>query len=122
MSFSEMSISLDDVFCLLHFPIRGVFWIPQDVTKEVVVELVVDYLGVSLSEAHVHVRSCRGSYYKLEWLYVLFIHYRVASSWTYATRAYLLMFVGSIIFADKTFTLVEARYLLLITNLGRCPG
>ncbi|KAI5408767.1 hypothetical protein KIW84_054559 [Lathyrus oleraceus] len=71
MPFGEMSITLDDVSCLLHLPIRGVFWSPQDVTEEVVVELVVDYLGVS---------------------------------------------------KDKTFTLVEARYLLLFTDLDRCSG
>ncbi|KAI5435377.1 hypothetical protein KIW84_021982 [Lathyrus oleraceus] len=47
MSFGEMSITLDDVSCLLHLPIRGVFWSPQDVTEEVVVELAFDYLGVS---------------------------------------------------------------------------
>ncbi|KAI5411485.1 hypothetical protein KIW84_056530 [Lathyrus oleraceus] len=32
------------------------------------------------------------------------------------------MLVGSIIFADKTFTLVEARYLLLFTDLDGCSG
>ncbi|XP_050902326.1 protein MAIN-LIKE 1-like [Lathyrus oleraceus] len=122
MSFGEMSITLDDVSCLLHLPIRGVLWSPQDVTEEVVVELVVDYLGVSQSEAQRHVRSCMSSYYNVELLYDLFVHHKAASIWTYATRAYLLMLVGSIIFADKTFTLVEARYLLLITNLDRCPG
>ncbi|KAI5410961.1 hypothetical protein KIW84_056201 [Lathyrus oleraceus] len=105
MPFGEMSITLDDVSCLLHLPIRGIFWSPQDVTKEVVVELAVDYLGVSQGEAQSHVRSCRGSYYKLEWLYDLFVQHRVASSWAYATRAYLLMLMGSTIFTDKTFTL-----------------
>ncbi|KAI5390400.1 hypothetical protein KIW84_075643 [Lathyrus oleraceus] len=35
MSFGEMSITLDDVSCLFHFPIRGVFWSPQDVTEEI---------------------------------------------------------------------------------------
>ncbi|KAI5429749.1 hypothetical protein KIW84_034365 [Lathyrus oleraceus] len=122
MSFGEMSITLDDFSCLLHLPIRGVFWSPQDVTEEIVVELVVDYLGVSQGEAQSHVHSCRGSHYKLEWLYDLFIHHRAASSWAYATRAYLLMLVGSTIFADKTFTLVETRYLLLFTDLDRRPG
>ncbi|KAI5416911.1 hypothetical protein KIW84_041784 [Lathyrus oleraceus] len=38
------------------------------------------------------------------------------------TRAYLLMLVGSTIFADKTFTLVEARYLLLFRDLDGCSG
>ncbi|KAI5426129.1 hypothetical protein KIW84_031812 [Lathyrus oleraceus] len=94
MPFGEMSITLDDVSCLLHLPIRGVFWSPQDVTEEVTVELAVDYLGVSQGEAQSHVRSCRGSYYKLEWLYDLFVQHRVASSWAYVTRAYLLMLVA----------------------------
>ncbi|XP_050888607.1 protein MAIN-LIKE 1 [Lathyrus oleraceus] len=51
MLFGEMSITLDDVSCLLHLPIRGIFWSPQDVTEEVAVELAVDYLGVSQGEA-----------------------------------------------------------------------
>ncbi|KAI5405310.1 hypothetical protein KIW84_052185 [Lathyrus oleraceus] len=122
MTFGEMSITLDDVACLLHLPIRGIFWSPQDVTKELAVELAVDYLGVSQGQAQSHVRSCRGSYYKLEWLYDIFVHHRAASSWAYATRAYLLMLVGSTIFADKTFTLVEARYLLLFRDLDGCSG
>ncbi|XP_050897035.1 protein MAIN-LIKE 1 [Lathyrus oleraceus] len=122
MPFGEMSITLDDVACLLHLPIRGIFWSPQDVTEELAVELAVDYLGVSQSQAQSHVRSCRGSYYKLEWLYDIFVHHRAASSWAYATRAYLLMLVGSTIFADKTFTLVEARYLLLFRDLDGCSG
>ncbi|KAI5410400.1 hypothetical protein KIW84_055779 [Lathyrus oleraceus] len=122
MPFGEMSITLDDVACLLHLPIRGIFWSPQDVTEELAVELAVDYLGVSQGQAQSHVRSCRGSYYKLEWLYDIFVHHRAASSWAYATRAYLLMLVGSTIFADKTFTLVEARYLLLFRDLDGCSG
>ncbi|XP_050888688.1 uncharacterized protein LOC127093828 [Lathyrus oleraceus] len=122
MPFGEMSITLDDVACLLHLPIRGIFWSPQDVTEELAVELAVDYLGVSQGQAQSHVRSCRGSYYKLEWLYDIFVHHRAASSWAYATRAYLLMLVGSTIFADKTFTLVEARYLLLFRDLDKCSG
>ncbi|XP_050877992.1 protein MAIN-LIKE 1 [Lathyrus oleraceus] len=117
-----MSITLDDVACLLHLPIRGIFWSPQDVTEELAVELAVDYLGVSQGQAQSHVRSSRGSYYKLEWLYDIFVHHRAASSWAYATRAYLLMLVGSTIFADKTFTLVEARYLLLFRDLDGCSG
>ncbi|XP_050888959.1 protein MAIN-LIKE 1-like [Lathyrus oleraceus] len=105
MSFGEMSITLDDISCLLNLPIKGVFWSPQDVTEEVAIELVVNYLGVSQSEAHAHVRSYKGYCYKLEWLYDLFIAHKVASSWAYATRAYLLILVGSITISDKTFTL-----------------
>ncbi|KAI5397918.1 hypothetical protein KIW84_063651 [Lathyrus oleraceus] len=58
MPFGEMSITLDDVACILHLPIRGIFWSPQDVTEEVAVELAVDYLGVSRGQAQSHDRSC----------------------------------------------------------------
>ncbi|CAK8563330.1 unnamed protein product [Lathyrus sativus] len=109
MLFGEMTITLDDVSCLLHLPIRGVFWSPQDISEALVVEWVVDYLGVSRRVAQQQVRDCRGSYYKLEWLYDRFVEHRVASIWDYDTRAYLLMLMSSTIFADKTFTLVEAR-------------
>ncbi|KAI5406196.1 hypothetical protein KIW84_052807 [Lathyrus oleraceus] len=122
MPFDEMSITFDDVSCLLHLPINGVFWSPQDVIEEAAVELAVDYLGVLHGEAQSHVRSCMGSYYKLEWLYDLFVQHRAASSWAYATRAYLLMLVGSTFFTENTFTLVEARYLLLFTDLDICLG
>ncbi|CAK8561244.1 unnamed protein product [Lathyrus sativus] len=108
MSFGEMPITLDDVSCLLHLPIRGVFWSPEDISEALVVEWVVDYLGVSQRIAQQQVRECRGSYYKLEWLYDRFVEHIAASRWHYATRAYLLTLVGSTIFADKTFTLVEA--------------
>lgn len=49
-----------------------------------------------------------GAYYKLEWLYNLFIENRVASKWACATRAYMLMLEGCTIFVDKIFTLVKA--------------
>ncbi|CAK8562016.1 unnamed protein product [Lathyrus sativus] len=119
MLFSEMTITLDDVSFLLHLPLRGVFWSPQDISEALAVEWVVDYLGVSQRIAQQQVRECRGSYYKLEWLYDRFVEHRAASRWDYATRAYLLMLVGSTIFADKMFMLVEARYLSLFIDLCR---
>ncbi|CAK8533294.1 unnamed protein product [Lathyrus sativus] len=122
MPFGEMTITLDDVSCLLHLPIRGVFWSPQDISEALVVEWVVDYLGVSQRVAQQQVRDCRGSYYKLEWLYDQFVEHRAASRWHYATRAYLLMLVDSTIFADKTFTLVEARYLSPFIDLDGLSG
>ncbi|XP_058749187.1 protein MAIN-LIKE 1-like [Vicia villosa] len=110
MPFGEMTITLDDVACLLHLPIGGMFWYPNEhVTEEVAVDLGCELLGVGRRAMAEHVRSCRGAYYSLQWLYDRFVEYRAAGSWTFATRAYLMMLVGSTIFADKTFTLVEAR-------------
>ncbi|XP_058759275.1 protein MAIN-LIKE 2-like [Vicia villosa] len=92
MPFGEMTITLDDVASLLHFPIGGLFWYPEEhVTEEMAVELGIEFL-----------------------------EHRAASSWAFATRTYLMMLVGSTIFANKkTFTLVEARYLLLFRDLKR---
>ncbi|CAK8542937.1 unnamed protein product [Lathyrus sativus] len=117
-----MMITLDDVSCLLHLPIRGVFWSLQDISEALAVEWVVDYLGVSQRVAQQKVRDYRGSYYKLEWLYDQFVEHRAASRWHYATRAYLMMLAGSTIFADKTFTFVEAQYLLLFVDLDGLSG
>ncbi|CAK8541001.1 unnamed protein product [Lathyrus sativus] len=74
-----MTITLDDVSCLLHLPIRGVFWSPQDINEGLAIEWVVDYLGGSQRVAQQHVCDCRSSYYKLEWLYDRFVEHIAAS-------------------------------------------
>ncbi|CAK8543277.1 unnamed protein product [Lathyrus sativus] len=117
-----MTITLDDISFLLHLPIRRVFWSSQDISEVLTVEWAVDYLGVSQRVAQQQVCDCRGSYYKLEWLYDRLVEHRVASRWDYATRAYLLMLVGSTIFADKMFMLVEARHLSLFIDLDGLSG
>ncbi|XP_058762941.1 protein MAIN-LIKE 2-like [Vicia villosa] len=120
MPFGEVTITIDDVASLLHLPIGGLFWYPREhITEEMVVELGIQYLGVERGEMARHVRDCRGAYYSLQWLYDRFVEHRDASSWAFATRAYLMMLVGCTIFGDMTFTLVEARYLLLFRVLER---
>lgn len=79
--FGEMTITLDDVSCLLHLPIKGVFWTPEHVIKGIVVELAIQYLGVDQSEARRQVCESRGAYYILVWLYDIFVDHRVAGSW-----------------------------------------
>ncbi|XP_058758756.1 protein MAIN-LIKE 1-like [Vicia villosa] len=92
MPFGEMTITLDDVASLLHLPIGGMFWYPHEhVTEEMVVDLGCEFLGVDRDVMAEHVRSCRGAYYSLQWLYDRFKEYRAAGSWAFATRAYLMM-------------------------------
>ncbi|CAK8541521.1 unnamed protein product [Lathyrus sativus] len=44
MTFGEMTITLDNVSCLLHLPIRGVFWSPQDIMKDLLLSgLLITY-------------------------------------------------------------------------------
>src|ERR1051325_8380613 len=70
---------------------------------------ILALIRVSRREATTQVRGNRGAYYKLEWLYDTFISHRALNNWAYATRAYLMMLAGCIIFADKTFTLVRSE-------------
>ncbi|CAK8536467.1 unnamed protein product [Lathyrus sativus] len=121
-SLQRTSLTKIDTNLVSAFAERGVLWNPQDISEALAIEWAVDYLGVSQRIAQQQVRECKGSYYKLEWLYDRFVEHRVASRWDYATGAYLLMLVGSTIFANKTFTLVEARYLTLFIDLDGLSG
>lgn len=44
----------------------------------------------------------------------IFTRQRAKSRFGCAARAYMVLLVGCTIFADKTFTLVEEKYLLLL--------
>ncbi|XP_058784886.1 protein MAIN-LIKE 1-like [Vicia villosa] len=111
MSFGEMTITLDDVSCLLHIPIRGELVDPDIVVTDYdVIHLAVELFGVSLSDASREASSVRGLYYKLDWLKQVFEQQRAADNFIGATRAYIMLLLGCIILADKTFTLVEAKY------------
>ncbi|GAU23631.1 hypothetical protein TSUD_386200 [Trifolium subterraneum] len=46
MSFGEMTITLDDVACLLHIPVRGIFYTPVPVSMEEGAALATELLGV----------------------------------------------------------------------------
>ncbi|KAI5417182.1 hypothetical protein KIW84_041978 [Lathyrus oleraceus] len=112
MSFGEMTITLNDISCLLHLPCRGDFCnLTHGFTNSDDITLAIDLLGVSLEEATEDIHSCRGAYYRLDWLKVIFTCQRVESRFDYAARVYTLLLVGCIVFAGKTFTLVEAKYL-----------
>ncbi|XP_058773864.1 protein MAIN-LIKE 1-like [Vicia villosa] len=69
MPFGEMTITLDDVSCLLHVPIRGELVDPDFVVTDYdAIHNAVELFGVSLSEASEEASSVRGPYYKLDWL------------------------------------------------------
>lgn len=47
----EMSITLDDVSCLLHLPIRGRLIDHGRITKDEALEMMGEYLGIDPAEA-----------------------------------------------------------------------
>ena len=55
-----MSITLDDVSCLLHLPIRGRFLDHGRMTKDEALEMMVEYLGADLGEVMDELDKTRG--------------------------------------------------------------
>ncbi|CAJ2662191.1 unnamed protein product [Trifolium pratense] len=94
MPFGEMTITLDDVACLLHLPVRGQFYTPVSVSQEQPAELAVELLGEEYEFALRETVAQRGA------------------------RAWMLMLVGSTILADKSYTRVDAKWLLLFSDLS----
>lgn len=121
MSFGEMTITLDDVSCLLHIPCMGYFCnLTHGFTDSDLITMPIDLLGVLLEESAEEVRSCRGAYYRLDWLNVIFTRQQADSRFDCAAKAYMLLLVGCTIFVHKTCTLIEANYLSLFRDLSGC--
>ncbi|XP_050895819.1 uncharacterized protein LOC127102495 [Lathyrus oleraceus] len=64
----EMSITLDDVSCLLHLLLRGKILDHGRIRKEEALELMVDYLGVDLEAAMMELEKTRGDHARFEFL------------------------------------------------------
>jgi hypothetical protein len=121
MPWGEMTITLDDVRCLLHLPVRGDFYNqPLPMTEEGATALAVELLGVTYGQAQMETRKQRGGYYSQEWLHSVYETQIMRGRSDCAARAYLLLLVGCTIFADKSFTRVDAKYLPLFRVLGTC--
>ena len=121
MPFGEMTITLDDVSCLLHIPITGELCNPAEgFTDSDAITQAIGLMGVPLDEAAEEIRTNRGPYYRLDWLKKLFVSLRAESRFDCAARAYMMLLLGYTILTDKTFTLVEAKYLPLFEDLDRC--
>ena len=67
--FGEMTITLDDVYCILDIPITGRSVSTDPVNYIEVVPLVSQNLGVSETVARDELLQCRGNSLRLDWLY-----------------------------------------------------
>jgi hypothetical protein len=69
MPFGEMTITLDDVACLLHLPVRGRLFTPRSFTMEEAAALAAELLGVTYESALEETAQQRGGYFSQQWLY-----------------------------------------------------
>ena len=120
MPVGEMTITLDDVSCLLHLPITGAFYTYEAIDTYAAVEKLVDLLGVAASEARAETHQCRGPHVRLSWLREVYQSRCAARQWIQAARAYLLHLVGCTIFANKSSTHTSVFWLELFRLLDDC--
>ena len=119
MPFGEMTITLDDVACLLHLPVRGRLFTPRSFTMEEAAALAAELLGVTYESALEETAQQRGGYFSQQWLYHCYQrNVNIYRRFDCAARAYMLMLVGCTIFADKSYTRVDAKWLPMFRDLG----
>ncbi|GAU10087.1 hypothetical protein TSUD_419910, partial [Trifolium subterraneum] len=69
LPFGEMTITLDDVACLLHIPVRGIFYTPALVSMEEAAALATELLGVPYEVAYMETSRQRGGTFTQQWVY-----------------------------------------------------
>jgi hypothetical protein len=80
--------------------------------------LAAELLGVTYDIALQETAIQRGGYFGQQWLYHCYqrnVH--LYQRFDCAARAYMLMLVGCTIFADKSYTRVDAKWLPMFRNM-----
>lgn len=125
----EIFITLDDVSCLLHLPIRGRLLDHGRNIIDEIMEMMVNYLGIDPGDALQEIKTTRGCHARfrfLERLYIKQLHVaekdvgddeQVMQHRAYTLRAYMLYLVGTFIFVDKSVTYVDVVYLRYFADL-----
>jgi len=72
LPFGEMTVTLDDVSCLLHLPIDGMLLSHEAITRDVAVEWMVTHLGSDPGEARVKVTKTKGAHCRFDYLQRIF--------------------------------------------------
>ena len=129
LSVGEMSITLDDVACLMHIPIEGRMLDHRKKVSQVIgVDLMVAYLGVAKNVAVSNCKDQYGAYISYKALKELYedhlsVAMRLADAQTVqeiqerdrrrdaCVRSFLLYLVGCVLFGDKSNKRIELIYL-----------
>lgn len=116
----EMTITLDDVSCLLHLPCRGTFFTFPNQNRDTAIAIVMQLLSVSYHIASLEYSQNRGPYLRLSWLRELYKEKCADQEWEPAARAFLLHLVGCTIFANKSQSLIDIKFIEMFRDLSNC--
>jgi len=70
--FGEMTVTLDDVSCLLHLPIDGMLLSHSTISRDKAVEWMVEQLGSDMGETVVEVNKTKGAHCRFSYLRRIF--------------------------------------------------
>jgi len=138
LPFGEMTVTLDDVSCLLHLPIEGMLLSHASISRDEVEEWMETYLGSNPGEALVEVTKTKGANFRFGYLQRIFkqrmkeqlelatehggVTQKVRRLWDQVVRIYFLYFVGITIFIDKSQNDVDVVYLRYFRDLDLVAG
>ena len=123
LPFGEMTITLDDVGCLLGIPVTGLPVHASAVlgfTEQI--DLLESGLGVDRATASAELRVARGGVVRMAWIKRVCQDVTPRSSVDEvecAARGYLLYLLGCTLFSDKSATRVPIAYLSCLMDLGQ---
>ncbi|XP_058733496.1 uncharacterized protein LOC131605119 [Vicia villosa] len=114
-----MTITLDDVAYLLHLIIRGRLLKHFCITRDVVIELMVDYLGAQLEKVVEYCSLTNGAHVKFSLLKDLYHNHLVAAvdSKTEGDDFFVQYHCWHVPFVDKSDNYVDVTYLRYFMDL-----
>lgn len=118
----EMTITMDDVWSLLHIPITGAFFTFTVFDRDQAAIVLSELLGVSISFAWTEFRVTNASHVRFSWLLDLYNQRCGEKRWVEAARAFLFCLVGCTLFTDKSANGVDVAYLECFRDLDSCGG
>ncbi|XP_057452379.1 protein MAINTENANCE OF MERISTEMS-like [Lotus japonicus] len=119
MPFGEMTITLDDVSCLLHIPVKDKFFTLTSLTREEAATVLHKQLGVTQAAAEEEIWKSLGPYARYTWLLKVAEDMAKEGKTKKAARAFLLRLVGMTIFCGKTNNKVDVAYLGMFMDLEK---
>ena len=128
----EMTITLDDVSCLLHILVGGNLLFHESLSIHQGTKYLVNYLGLEFDESAAKTKRLRSAYITYDTLLSIYTSYLTEAKsyvnqpgeedsmewyWTRCIRAFLLYLVGCTLFSDKADSSCCVVYLKYFDDL-----